>query len=729
MLNVPFPKAVLDAQVRIEYDNDKYRVCIGGEIIGTYSFCLSVAKDFDAIESCIDEHVTKNPHLLRFYSNAGDSDACLISIPNGEHIVTDHIKQWCYNWNISLIDLMDLNAIVEKFGNDTGKLNLIPTRTNDGYLNGRIHYTSGTNYNLTGTGTVSTTDSFFVPQSQRNYSLSVAFNMNTQLQLSYAKPKVLTDAMLPISQDDIQHATVSLAMLRHKFLPLFTLSGINPKLRYLFKDILNMSKAKYSYFVECVDEILKSGINEEYMADIAAFHGVDIGQMHRQRLEVMAKDNPIIYRVLHHRSEVVRELIDKLPKFVEDYPFPSGYAIPNISAKPQTPFQWAITNQLAKRKISIQDSLQKLDMTFIKDVKENTKLLLPGIHADDKALLMFLKYRGMLDEEGNYKKGNRNARVYSSSESMDNDTYVYGMSHSDLIDECNKMLDLIKDGVDLYERYPNPIEVEDYGVIRLSPVKGTMLKQVRNAIFNHRIEAKITLDQRLKALRESGNEDDLMKYQVELPESLEQYRIKYKTELITIGKIMGHCIGNYTNSDNYFFRKDTVCAEVNSKTLKVKQCYDKKNTTTEDSSEFKNWLNDQFIIWWATQHQELTESLEFDMEAAEEQGNIQQLRALFEKLGPKNEYSTVFGGVDNAIIAGQVIGGRDQVVYGYNNAVAVAGQNNYHRIDEDAPMENPYEGQQANTRNIRQMIQAGELAPIQLPDPIELPINNDFNIM
>ncbi len=720
MLNVPFPKAVLDAQVRIAYDNDKYRVCVGDVIIGTYSFCLSVAKDFNAIESCIDEHVTKNPHLLRFYSNAGDSDTCLIAIPGGEYLITEHIKHWCYNWNISIIDLMDLNAIVEKFGNDTGTLNLIPTRTNnDGYLNGRIHYSGGIDYNLIGTGTVSTTTDFYIPQSQRNYSLSVAFNMNTQFKLSYVKHKALTDNMLPLSQQDIQEATISMPMLRHKFLPLFTLSGINTKLRYLFKDILNMSKAKYSYFVECVDEILKSGISVEYMADIATLHGVDIGQMHRQHLEVMAKDNPIMYRVLYHRSEVIRELIDKLPKFVEDYPFPSGYAIPNISAKPQTAFQWAITNQLAKRKISIQESLRNLDMNFIKDVKENTKLLLPGIHADDKALLMFLKYRGMLDEEGNYKKMN-NERGYPSSESMDNDVYVYGMSHSDLIDECNKMLDLISDGVDLYERYPDPIEVDDYGIIRLSPVKGTMLKQVRNAIFNHRIEAKITLEQRLKLLRESGNEDDLMKCQVELPEALEVHRIKYKTELITIGKIMGHCIGNYTNSDNYFFRKDSVCAEVNSKTLKVKQCYDKKNTTTEDSTEFKNWLNDQFVIWWATQHQELTENLEFEMSDAEEQGNIQQLRALFEKFG----YSTIFGGVDNAII-----GGRDQAVYGYNHDIVVGQNNNYHRIDEDVPMENPYEGQQANARNIRQLIQAGELAPIQAPAPIELPINDDFNIM
>jgi len=665
MLNVPFPKAILDAQVRIEYDNDKYRVCIGDKIIGTYSFCLSVAKDFDAIESCIDKYVTEHPQLLRFYSTYGDGESCLISIPGGEYLITTHIQHWCRNWNISLIDLIDLNSIVEKFGNDTDKLSLIPNvrhfATN---LTGYNHYTS--NYDID--GIISTnnsgTSSFYIPQSQRNYSLSVAFNMNTKFTLTYCNAGILQDSEAPVPDYNVQRATISLPMLRHKFLPLFTLSGINPKLRYLFKDILKMSKAKYSYFVECVDEILKaelSNFNQAMIKDIAFMHQIDIEELHRSRLEELAKDNPIIHRILYHRSEVIHELIDKLPKFVEDYPFPSGYAIPNISAKPQTPFQWAITNQLAKRKISIKESLRNLDMSFIKDVRENTKILLPGIHADDKALLMFLKYRGMLTEDGMYKKP-AITQVYSSAESY-TDIHTFGMSHSELIDECNKMLDLIQDGIELYERYPDPIDVEEYGVIRLSPVKGTILKQVRNAIFNHRIEAKITLEQRLQLLRAAGNEDDLMKCEETLPESLEQYRIKYKTELITIGKIMGHCIGNYTNSENYFFRKDSVCAEVNRNTLTVKQCYDKKNTSTEDSTKFRDWLNDQLIIWWASQNQELMPNLAFELENAEEQGNIQQLRALFEKLGP-TDYTAYTFGANNAIV-----GGVNQVAYEYDRNI------------------------------------------------------------
>jgi hypothetical protein len=322
-------------------------------------------------------------------------------------------------------------------------------------------------------------------------------------------------------------------------------------------------------------------------------------------------------------------------------------------------------------------------------------VLLPYIHASDKVLEMYLRYIDALDENGKYKISHAIGYVSTSDQTLrmrDDVVIPFGMTEDRLKTICTDMLRFIADGKNIHTTYPNPIEIEEYGTIKMSPIEGTLLKQLRNSIFNHRMETKISLEVKLKSLIGNATEEEnAMKCPITLPEELETYRIKRKSDMIGIGKILGHCIGNYTNSSDIFFRKDTVCAQVKIDSMLINQCYDAHNKVTETSQQFNEWLTNALVIFMANS---LTkESLMKILEIPEEDhdafvlndyrerilqnhGQIRSMYAAINKSGvvDLHQHGVIVAGNHNFIVnapGNAILAGHDMILGGDNLEVNV----------------------------------------------------------
>jgi hypothetical protein len=608
MLSVPFGSAELNIPIRFEYDNMGFELNIAGETIGKFKFRLSVAKDITNIEEALDEFLTKNPQYVTFY-NHGVGDKNRINIPDGDNIIFNHIVQWCKHWNIDITEFNKLVDIVNKFGNDTDPLTF--------KINGQIfdqstslitNYTdlmaNGTNIEFTNTTICDTTTSNLYQRNEHNYMLAPIFNMNTEIKfqtLSNTSSQTFNFDD-PIVYMDVISNKIPLYIFRNKLVPLFALKYINPRLQYILDDILNMSKRKYSHFILCLDDIFSIS-SMELLNDISMVHGIDIEDLHKEAVTYMSKDNPAMYRFFYKRADVIAEIINTIPKFIDDFPFNNQrFAIPNISARPQTSLQWMMTNIIALKTINFNSYLKKLDLSFIKDVKGNTKTLLTAIHTPIKTLDMYLKYTHMLTDDGIFKDAVMHTKVQG-----DSNLYEYGMREDELAKICNQMIDFIADGKRIFNEYPDPVDLGEMGIIKMVPVTGTYLKQMRNTIYNHRMEIKITLDYKLQQLHKSSKTNNLMKCDVNLSPELEECRIKFKDEMILLGSTLKHCLGTYTESNDLFFRRENVCAQIRMPTFQLGQCYDREDKITEKSKEFGEWLITNINMWCARlYHEDIT---------------------------------------------------------------------------------------------------------------------------
>jgi hypothetical protein len=155
------------------------------------------------------------------------------------------------------------------------------------------------------------------------------------------------------------------------------------------------------------------------------------------------------------------------------------------------------------------------------------------------------------------------------------------------------MLQYIKDGKEIYERYQGRTVEKEGRLLKMAEVKGSFLKQLKNSIYNHNLEEKMSIDEKLQLLLDEKTEPD-MYIDMKLSEVLEDHRIKTKKEMIILGKELGHCLGSKIDSKDLFFRFETVCVQINIENTLVVQCSDRKNKTTDKSNVFELFLCDEF---------------------------------------------------------------------------------------------------------------------------------------
>lgn len=131
------------------------------------------------------------------------------------------------------------------------------------------------------------------------------------------------------------------------------------------------------------------------------------------------------------------------------------------------------------------------------------------------------------------------------------------------------------------------------------PITGSVKNQLKKAIHNHNVEAAMSLDTKL-AVAGIGGEHSPMPCMVELHAKVEKYRVKSALEVVTLGKALGHCIGNYatTSTENHYllFRYKTACARVTKDFKEVCECYDAKNKVTTLSKALTKFLEKSIRI-------------------------------------------------------------------------------------------------------------------------------------
>lgn len=649
-------------------------------------FSVSLVTDITRIVEQVNKYVSEIPASIVF-----TSEECDMSIGDWKSIVSTHMHHWMIAYRINAKDIeMYLNRPIpeEKF-----KI----------FQSDRIYYTDTYNSNIYDTySRISTTGT------SNNYNVMPAFPaIKFRIPRNEKFSLNLLQCIYPDEHRDldlVQPEQVSLTLclddLRGSIsIPLLAMMSAFPHNRYFMKDYLSMPAEAKKYLENFIEHIIATSRKVQanitqapYIQDLCSVHGVNIEEMlnnevpHQLAREYNMDASSLNYII--HNTVIVWNYVTRIKehKILYKYPMSGICSIPAISAYPQTAFQWVLTNEMAKRSFDLAKSLCDGNFmeVFVKNERENTRILLPYIHASDKVLEMYLRYIDALDENGKYKLRHTVGVVNTSDNTLamhDDVVIPFGMTEERLRTVCNDILRFIADGKNIQTTYPDPIEIVDYGTIKMSPVEGTLLKQLRNSIFNHRMDAKISLEVKLKALiGDATEEENAMKCSVTLPQELEHYRIKRKSDMIGIGKILGHCIGSYTNSSDLFFRKDTVCAQVKLDTMMISQCYDAHNKTTEASQEFKDWLTNELVVFMANS---LSRELLLNMLAIPEDErdtfvlsehtdkilqNHGQIRSMYAAMNKTdltvNENGVILAGYNNFIVAPEhvVVAGNVRIV-------------------------------------------------------------------
>lgn len=605
MMALPFPRAELTRPLRFKYNKNEFNISIDGESIGTFKFCLSIAKDITHIESAIDIFLTSNPQYIKFYSESDVECEGKIRIPDGAQLIFNHLEKWCDHWHINMDGFATLSKIVDKFGNNNVPLAFkLYEDYNYNYIYNDNIYSIDFNGNFI--NTIYNNINASTTPSVRTWNLVPEFDLDYDFDI-IMYPRNLHESDNQLDSIDnvsiIDMETISLSILTNRLIPLIALRCINNKLEYILDDILSMSKAKYSYFIMCLNDVFKlhKSTAIDLYNELHTRYETDIELLNTDIIHSLSDNNQVLYKLFYDRAGIIADIPNTIPTLIEKFPFQfQEFAIPHISAIPQTPLQWMMTNILAQKDIEIKTHFDKLEMGFRKDVKYNTKKLIYAIHCSDKALSMFLKYQHVLDEDGKliYNVVNTSASVYE-----------HGLDEHQLKKYCESMIEFIADGERIFNEYREPIEIEGVGIIKMAPINGTYLKKIRNSIYNHRMENKVTLDYKLQQLRKNDATDNQMTCGYSVPDILEECRIKYKDEMILLGSTLKHCLGNYIHSNDLFFRRESVCAQVIIPDFTLGQCYDRNNKPTVASKSFGKWIEMQLDLWYAREiHKEITDN-------------------------------------------------------------------------------------------------------------------------
>jgi len=320
---------------------------------------------------------------------------------------------------------------------------------------------------------------------------------------------------------------------------------------YFLDDLIKFSETKVVYICEEIfKKIFNTSITVYPIFDYIEKHGID---------KIKDKETENLF-------DIYTNIVKNIPKSVDRFPLHESCHIPTLTVYPETEFQWALVNGYIK---SLNTTI-KFEESFANEI---TRLLLPYIQASEKALKIYKDFRAR--EANNINWAICEGREY-------NDKY-----------ELDGMLQYIKDGKEIYERYQGRTIEKEGRLLKMTEVKGSFLKQLKNSMYNHNLEEKMSIDEKLQLLLDEKTEPD-MYIDMKLSEVLEDHRIKTKKEMIILGKELGHCLGTKVDSKDLFFRFETVCVQISVENYRVVQCSDRKNKTTETSELFELFLCDEF---------------------------------------------------------------------------------------------------------------------------------------
>lgn len=145
----------------------------------------------------------------------------------------------------------------------------------------------------------------------------------------------------------------------------------------------------------------------------------------------------------------------------------------------------------------------------------------------------------------------------------------------------------VYDGIRIKNMNPGEADLKD-----LDPERMSLSELIRRSGFNHRMNLLVSARDQFTSIEDGKKIPMPVPFQI--PESLEEYRITNRGDMIVAGIECRHCIASYrTSTCSVFFRKGQVCAQVN-EGGRVVQCFDEGDKVTAQSKAFARTITREF---------------------------------------------------------------------------------------------------------------------------------------
>jgi len=164
----------------------------------------------------------------------------------------------------------------------------------------------------------------------------------------------------------------------------------------------------------------------------------------------------------------------------------------------------------------------------------------------------------------------------------------------DFFGHYSSVVSYLKDGAEFYDT-SEPLSVDEGGY---KEVKGSLVNQLRNAAYNHRVDAKKGLDKKLKEFmsRSIPMRREPPSGLAQMPQVVQDTLLLSKVKIIELGHEFGHCFGGRHSSENWLLNRGTVCAEIDCISGSVVECRDIRNKITVKSKGFRKDLKEAMAV-------------------------------------------------------------------------------------------------------------------------------------
>ena len=573
-ISLPFKGVRIPVPFGVISENNKYRVCIGEHRTEALPFKASLLSCFEDIQRNAKTVVMKHPKYLELVPYSPDANTVKedqeeLNPVNNDEFVTSFVQLWCEHWHINLQDLSNIAKLSrrkpEPFVGPTkpATITYINSSYNTAYNTIFNNGTGGISYITT---TSNTTSPYY---SQINNADQLDITIDTDVDINFM-------CMPPINMNDNdtfiapERDSFNVRNINTDYQYMLTLNADKYNVGYIIKDLLKLPFEKVLYFKSQFNKIMDELKTDIHRLDMSMTPQFEKIPPHVSFSECTYESHYYI-RLCGIMPSLLKNMYKSIPDHINEFPFDGFCYVPELSTKPKTRLQWALCNYIFKQDYASYCGSLINGISRSIRIKDATKKMLPYLNVTDKLLDDYCAYSNVIKPE------NPSLDWYET--------------------QFNGLLQLIQDGKKIYAMYPDAMEIEGLGTLKMSPIHGSLLRQLQNSIYNHRSEVKISLEQKLAVLLANDtNQDSLAEPVHKLSEALEAYRITKKSHLITLGKLLGHCIGTKTDLTNMFFRKDTVCAQVNENSLDILTCLDAKNKTTDASNAFRTELQELLYL-------------------------------------------------------------------------------------------------------------------------------------
>ena len=568
-ISLPFKGVRIQFPFGLISENNKYQVCIGEHRTEVLPFKASLSSCIEDIQANIKLIIMNNPKYLELlpYTTDDNVSTSTVHIVNNDEFVISFVQLWCEYWHINIHDLSNIAKLSlrkpDLFIGPIKQPTISFVNTSNSTYN-MLFNNGNTNISYVSSGTPNATTPYYFPNNCD--ALDIIIDTNVEIKFISMAPfnMDVNDNVIEPERDSFNVRNINA-----DYQYILTLNADMYNVSYVIKDLLKLPYEKFLYFKKQFSNMMEIFKEQAHLYEPATLANIE-----RMKFSLIqcTMDSHYYNRIASMMPILLKNMYMSIPDHLNDFPFDEFCYIPELSTKPKTGLQWALCNYISKkRNVELCASLLYENKSRSIRIKENTKVLLPYLNVTDKLIEDYV--------------------IYSNIGKPSNPSYEW------YEDKLTGLFKLIEDGKKIYSMYPDAMEIEGIGILKMSPIRGSILRQLQNSIYNHRAEVKISLEQKLAVLLANDtNKDTLAEPVHKLSDALEAYRITKKSHLIHLGKILGHCIGTKTDSPNMFFRKDTVCAQVNEYTLEITTCLDAKNKNTDLATAFRTELQELFYL-------------------------------------------------------------------------------------------------------------------------------------